>query len=62
MKIAIAAPINVLIKFTTSFVIHSRFFFPCNVAPSTLSILVATKAANTETAIAGILMKPTDQP
>lgn len=40
------APITVLKKFTTSFVIHSNPFFPCNVAPIKLSAFVARKAAN----------------
>mmetsp|Transcript_3347 Transcript_3347/g.3907 ORF Transcript_3347/g.3907 Transcript_3347/m.3907 type:complete len:106 (+) Transcript_3347:139-456(+) len=43
--IAIPAPITVLIKLTTSFVIHSNPFFPCIVAPIQLSALVARNAA-----------------
>ena len=60
--IAIAAPIKVLMKLTTSFVIHSRFFFPCRVAPRTLSIFVATNAANIEIGTALGVRKPTDKP
>lgn len=60
--IASAAPINVFRKFITSFVIHLRFGFPCNVAPRRLSMFVAIKAADTEIGMAVVGIKPTAHP
>jgi len=45
---AIPAPIKVLMKFTTSFVIHFSPSFSWTVAPNRLSTFVATKAATVE--------------
>ena len=59
---AIAAPISVFKKLMTSLVNHSRFFFPCKVAPRTLSMFVAINAAKIDIGTAGALIKPTDKP
>mmetsp|Transcript_11638 Transcript_11638/g.20981 ORF Transcript_11638/g.20981 Transcript_11638/m.20981 type:complete len:206 (-) Transcript_11638:554-1171(-) len=49
IAMATAAPINVLKKLTTSFVIHPNPSFSCNVAPIKLSHIVAKNAANVAT-------------
>lgn len=48
-NIAAAAPIIVLKKFTTSFVIQAIPSFSCSVAPNKLSHMVAKKAENVAT-------------
>lgn len=57
-EIAKTAPMRVLIKLITSLVTHSKFGFPCNVAPNKLSIFVAINAAATEIGIAGAEINP----